>query len=324
MDRPFDPFYSTVLGHHNSIKQLTEKANAGIKLDKLAADPIHRAKTMLRMGKTEYNLMVDAARCNSGRITSSSDWAFERIEILTKAVFSVLKDCGSFRLELFQLELLRAYVIGIASKQLGSQLYKYKHKLLALMLVEDPEILGYNPETPNPEVKLKIDRYFSIYDKRLTAAIIPRRCGKSTMLEIIIASAIIFLEIDILVQAHRNNTCMTIYTNVVKRMADMQKASWFDQRFKITCVEGDVENRKFYSDKSVKERPAVCHFVPSGPSVSKFSLWLYVCVIACCECVWLSGQTTYCFEKFVFIRVARIVCPMALASGIGTALPTCL
>ncbi|ABG25767.1 ORF42 [Ranid herpesvirus 1] len=264
-----DPFHRHVASLCTAVKQKVARGVAGRRLTQLRANRLLRAQLAMRMGTDAYAGYVDTLERRAGRRTASADWAFKRMELMVRCIFHTLEDCGGFKLELFQLELLRAFVIGVAPRQLGNRLHRYKHKLLRLMLVDEPDVVAYDPDAPDPRVKQKIDAMCAIYEKKYTAAIVPRRCGKSTMLEIIMAGAALFLEIDVLIQAHRNPTCLALYNRMEQRVGAMQSAPWFPKDFKITTVRGDLENHEYESAPHAREGKAVFHFLASGANTAR-------------------------------------------------------
>ncbi|ARR28864.1 hypothetical protein [Ranid herpesvirus 3] len=254
-----------------------KRQKAAEELSDLRDNELLKALTLLKEGENYYNAKIIQLEEEANLVVNSTDWAYVRMETMIKSIFNLLKDYGDFYLEIFQREIIRAFVLGVATRQLGNQIHRYKHKLLSQLLFDDPDILTYDPQAPSQETTEKINKLFKIYESRYTAAIVPRRCGKSTILEILLATAIIYLEIDILVQAHRNNTCSGMYDKVIACIARVENSPWFDQRFKIQDRVGDKENQKFESLPSVKSKAAVVHFMPSGPHVSYYGILSQFC-----------------------------------------------
>lgn len=263
-----DPLRADIIAFARAEKAEKERESALCILDQLNKHPIIKARKKFELGIDGYDHYVTNLRKKAGTHVNDSVWVYRRFELMIDCIFNVLKDYGNFMLEHFQLELLRAAVIGVAAKQLGNQLFLYKHLILKKLYLATPDICNYDPYAPATIVAEKIDKIFKYYANRYTAATVPRRCGKSTIIEIIIAAALIYLEIDILLQTHRKNTCVTLYQKISKCIKEIQKATWFPQEFKLLCIQGEMENQQYFSSPAVKNKPSICHYMPTGSNVS--------------------------------------------------------
>ncbi|MGH0189966.1 UNVERIFIED_CONTAM: hypothetical protein FKN15_041101 [Acipenser sinensis] len=155
------------------------------KLRRILNTPQVMAASVAKYGKERVGFMVENLKRLSGLgVSLGHAWTFKRMELMIDGFFNLLKTLGDnqgedFRLEIFQLELLCGFVFGVAPRQLGTDMYRYKHHLLTKLGLSTPEIESYNPEIPSLRVSEKIDSIISKYDKRYTLALVPRRCDSS-------------------------------------------------------------------------------------------------------------------------------------------------
>ncbi|ABG25669.1 ORF68 [Ranid herpesvirus 2] len=264
-----DPFRRHVALFARSEAIEAKRLKAKYKLEHINRFPVVKAGLIFDHGVSGLQLLM--AKLNKEAQTDISDsvWVYRRLNLMLDCVFHLLKDEGDMRMEDFQRELLRATVLGVATKQLGTQIFKYKHLLLHRLELADPDIICYNPEAPSVYTSAKIDEIFNVYAKPYTAATVPRRCGKSTIMAIIISAAIMFLEIDIVIQAHRKETCLTFSNKIRTYVEQLQTRPWFPSEFRIHSLQGTAENLIYTSDPAVKAKPSTCHFMASGSNSAR-------------------------------------------------------
>lgn len=244
------------------------RAEAKEKLCNIHKYPLVKAQLIFELGVEGTRVMLAQLNKEAQTDISDSTWVYKRMSLMLDCVFHLLADEGNMRMEDFQRELLRATVLGVASRQLGTQLFKYKHLLLQRLELADPDITCYNPEAPSVYTSRKINEIFDVYAKPYTAATVPRRCGKSTIMAIIISAAVVFLEIDIVIQAHRKETCLTFSNKIKTYVEQIQTRPWFPKEFRIATLQGTAENLIYTSNPRVKAKPSTCHFMASGSNVS--------------------------------------------------------
>lgn len=194
---------------------------------------------------------------------------FIRFTGMIDAVFLYLEDEG-MRLEMFQLELLRGFFLGIARNQFMEELFKYKHIFLDMLGLATPEIKVHNPMCPSKTTMYCIDAIFNKYGKPYTAALAPRQCGKTTIMTILLAAMVSYLDIEIVVQAQNKNMCGNIYDKMLSVTTRMQYSSWFPEKHRMTEMFGSTnETREFRYHPDYKGTTKV-HFLSSSPLVSIF------------------------------------------------------
>lgn len=244
---------------------IAQKARAEETLAQLR-DPMTRALKLWELGVDAVTRME--TECE--RICRDpGDRKLKRFCDMINAVFSLMVDRGGMRLEVFQVELMRGFFIGIAANQFRDDLFKYKHIILDLLGLATPEIVTFNPLCPSLAVSREIDRLFDEYGKNYTLALAPRQCGKTTIMVILLAAMITYLDIEIVVQAQHKTMCETLYDRVELVLHEIQHSTWYPEENRIVTIKGTTETREFIYDPAYKGTTRV-HFLSSSPNVSNF------------------------------------------------------
>nr|UKB92889.1 DNA packaging terminase subunit 1 [Acipenserid herpesvirus 1] len=227
----------------------------------------HMAQSVLELGLDGYKSKILCLQYKAGYVEDNKR-VFYRFNLMIDSLFKLMSHCGNFRLEEFQRELMWGFILGIAPRQFDSDLYKYKHILLCRLGLGNPDIEAYDPDNPSKRISNLIDEVFNRYAKRYTLAIVPRRCGKTTIMKMLLAVAITFLDLDIMVQAHCAGTCTTLYNEVLNMIFAMEKMDWFPAEFVHTNIVGEKENQSFIYNPAVKPGKSTVHFIAAGANVS--------------------------------------------------------
>ncbi|QAU54919.1 DNA packaging terminase subunit 1 [Cyprinid herpesvirus 3] len=172
-----------------------------------------------------------------------------------------------FRMEPFQLEILRGMTLGCAEKQLGHDLYKYKHLLLDMVGLASPAVARFNPEINNPRLLREVDRLFNYYNKCYMVATVPRRCGKTTIVSVVLGAMLSFMGIDIMViqvQAQNQNMASTIRKNVQTFMDAYRDKTWFPDKFKYKDLTGTDKSLVYHFEPGVKDKMTTAHYLASS------------------------------------------------------------
>ncbi|AVP72266.1 DNA packaging terminase subunit 1 [Silurid herpesvirus 1] len=242
----------------------TQKAQAEETLAKLR-DPMTRALKLWELGVDAVTRME--TECE--RICRDpGDRKLKRFCDMINAVFSLMVDRGGMRLEVFQVELMRGFFIGIAANQFRDDLFKYKHIILDLLGLATPDIVTFNPLCPSLAVSREIDRLFDEYGKNYTLALAPRQCGKTTIMVILLAAMISYLDIEIVVQAQHKTMCETLYDRVELVLHEIQHSAWYPEENRIVTIKGTTETREFIYDPAYKGTTRV-HFLSSSPNAAR-------------------------------------------------------
>ncbi|UWI83599.1 DNA packaging terminase subunit 4 [Anguillid herpesvirus 1] len=173
-----------------------------------------------------------------------------------------------FRLEPFQMEILRGMVLGCAERQLGVALYKYKHKLLDRVGLASPAVARFNPEINNPRLLAEVDELFDHYTKCYMVATVPRRCGKTTVVAIVLAAMLSFLPIDIMVQAQSLSMSKEIHVKMEGLMNKYKAKPWFPEQFKYIARKGCDKAYTYIFPPGAKPGKTTAHFLSSSHNVS--------------------------------------------------------
>ncbi|AFJ20337.1 DNA packaging terminase subunit 1 [Cyprinid herpesvirus 1] len=193
---------------------------------------------------------------------------FEQISTMINCIIRFISEYEQngipFRMEPFQLEILRGMTLGCAEKQLGHDLYKYKHLLLDMVGLASPAVARFNPEINNPRLLREVDKLFDYYNKCYMVATVPRRCGKTTIVSIVLGAMLSFMGIDIMVQAQNLNMANTIQKTVQDFMNHYKSKSWFPEKFKYKEVTGTCKNLVYHFNPGAKDKKTTAHYLASS------------------------------------------------------------
>lgn len=173
-----------------------------------------------------------------------------------------------FKLDPFQMEIIRGVVVTCAEKQLGVDLYRYKHEILLLLKLGSYSVAKFDPEIHNPRVKDEIDRLFDEYDKPYELAVVPRQCGKTTIISITLAAMLSFLSLVIMVQAQSLQMAGAIKKHIERFMGLLNKRPWFPDDYKLLRIDGQPKDTVYVFKKGVKDCITQAHYIASGKDVS--------------------------------------------------------
>lgn len=264
-----DGFYKHVNLFTNN-KKLTLEKQRGDKLIQQYKNPKFKAEKIWTLGlETVLRIEQDLERL----CCDSTEQKFVRFTDMIKAVYNLMDSRGGMRLEMFQVELMRGFFLGIAANQFGSDLFKYKHRLLDYLGLATPEISSFNPMCPSKITSELIDDIFNEYGKNYTLALAPRQCGKTEIMTILLAAMISFLDIEIVVQAQHKVMCESIYARVARVIHEIQYSPWYPEENRIKTIHGTTETREFIYDENYKGVTKV-HFLSSSPNVCIFLFYL--------------------------------------------------
>lgn len=257
-----DGYYKNVL-LYRELSEINEKRMK-------AAEELKRLNNPLNMALEIFHKGQAAAKTRQEELTAlindDSRQKYGRFKNMIQAIYNYLED-RSMRLEPFQLELLRGTIIGIGWNQLKEDLYKYKHEILDLLGLATPEIKNYDPRAPNVSVTKQINAVFATYAKAYTLGMAPRQCGKTTIMALILAACVIFLEITILVIAQNKNMSETVQTSMMGVIAEFIESSWFNDDWKFVEGRASSDTRIFIFKPEYKGESKVS-FISSSPNVS--------------------------------------------------------
>ncbi|QAB08546.1 ORF62 [Ictalurid herpesvirus 1] len=239
-------------------------ARAEKTLDELR-DPVKRAMKLWGIGSDAVSRME--AECE--RVCRDpGERKLRRFCDMITSVFNLMRDRGGMRLEVFQVELMRGFFIGIAANQFRDDLFKYKHIILDLLGLATPDIVAFNPFCPSMDTGREINRIFDEYGKNYTLALAPRQCGKTTIMVILLAAMISYLDIEIVVQAQHKTMCETLYDRVELVLHEIQHSPWYPEENRIVTIKGTTETREFIYDPAYKGTTRV-HFLSSSPNAAR-------------------------------------------------------
>lgn len=194
------------------------------------------------------------------------------------------------RLEPFQIELLRGVVLGVTLTQLGDNLYKYKHALLSKLGLAPLGSEAYDHAKPTQSHWYHIEKDFRRYANPYTLCLAPRQCGKSLMMRLLLASVLLHLDINVMVQAQNNHMCTTLRLGVESAMEELQRLPSFKEEEKPVGVYGSPENR-IYRFRDGYKGSAFIHFLASSNDVR-----IAVLVLTSCQL-----DLVFCFLKLFFL-----------------------
>lgn len=175
------------------------------------------------------------------------------------------------RMEPFQLELFRGVVLGIAGNQFGDTLFKYKHTLLDKLGVAPLGSENFDYASPTLSHYNEIERMYTRYANPYTLCLAPRQCGKSMIMKLVLASVLLHLDINVMVQAQNKHMCTTLRLGVESAMCDIQNLPSFREVEKPINIRGNPENR-IYEFKTGYKGSSVAHFLSSSNDVSILAL----------------------------------------------------
>lgn len=264
---------------------------ARVRLSKYDRDKAREREELERIG--EYNRLVtdrvaqadlikalglDGARArlhdlrtrNSHTKNDESGSVMCRFGRMIDRVFEYFR-MKNMKMEPFQLELARGVLLGIAQKQFGDALYKYKHALLSKLCLAPLGSESYDYTAPNVCYEYRVEQEFARYANPYTLCLAPRQCGKSLMMCVLLASVLLHLEINIMVQAQNKHMCSTLLAGVERAMVQLQELASFSEIEKPCAQAGNPENRIYKFDRGYKG-PSYAHFLASSNDVSMLFL----------------------------------------------------
>lgn len=198
------------------------------------------------------------------------------IKCIVRFIFEYERDGIPFRLEPFQMEIFRGMVLGCAERQLGHDLYKYKHLLLDMVGLASPAVARFDPEINNPRLLAEVDRLFNFYNKCYMVATVPRRCGKTTMVSIVLGAMLSFLSIDIMVQAQNLEMAKNIQKTVEDFMNLYKSKTWFPEEYKYIEVTGTCKCLTYKFKDNIKEGKTTAHYLASSGNVSIITTYMII------------------------------------------------
>ena len=190
-----------------------------------------------------------------------------RFKCLIERVFEYFRSKG-MKMEPFQVELLRGVVLGVTMKQFGDALYKYKHALLDQLHLAPLGSENYNYVNPAVGHAYQVEKQFSRYANPYTLCKIPRQCGKTMMMRVLLAAVLLHLDINVMVQAQNKHMCTTLRVGVENVMLELQQMPSFKDVEKPVSICGNPENRTYKFILGYKGS-SFAHFLSSSNDVSK-------------------------------------------------------
>lgn len=220
------------------------------------------------------NLGLDGAKARMRELrlhdTSLKDKSFSimyRFKCLIERVFEYFR-FKAMKMEPFQIELFRGVVLGVTMKQFGDSLYKYKHALLDHLYLAPLGSENYNYVNPALGHAFQVDKKFTHYANPYTLCRIPRQCGKTMMMRLLLAAVLLHLDINVMVQAQNKHMCTTFRVGVEDIMLEIQQMPSFKVVEKPVRICGNPENRTYKFLLGYKGSSFV-HFLSSSNDVSK-------------------------------------------------------
>ncbi|KAK7878299.1 hypothetical protein WMY93_031118 [Mugilogobius chulae] len=238
------------------------RAGAESEFDRLVADRFAQAKLIKELGLKGARSRVSELRVCGYQSGDKFGSVMYRFASMIDRMFQYFEVKG-MRMEPFQLELLRGVVLGITERQLGESLYKYKHTLLDKLGLAPLGSQNCDHTSPVLTHSFILEREFARYANPYTLCLAPRQCGKSMMMRLLLASVLLHLDIDVMVQAQNKHMCTTLRLGVESAMTELQQLPCFRDTEKPLEMCGNPENR-IYRFSSCYKGPSFAHFLSSS------------------------------------------------------------
>lgn len=244
--------------------------------NRLVSDRFAQAALIKEHGLERAKARMHDLQLHNASSKDKSSSVMFRFSRMIDRVFEYFQVKG-MRMEPFQLELLRGVVLGVTTNQLGEALFKYKHALLAKLGLAPLGSETYDYVNPNLSHWHHVEKEFSRYANPYTLCLAPRQCGKSLMMRLLLASVLLHLDINVMVQAQNKHMCTTLRLGVESAMEELQRLPSFKHTERPVNICGNPENRVYKFDPGYKGT-SFAHFLSSSNDVS-IALFSITCFI---------------------------------------------
>lgn len=268
--------------------------------NRLVTDRVAQANLIKTVGLERAKARMLALRTRSVHVKNDASGSVMcRFGRAIERVFEYFR-VKNMKMEPFQLELVRGVLLGIAQKQFGDALYKYKHALLSKLYLAPLGSESYDYNNPSVCYEYRVEQDFARYANPYTLCLAPRQCGKSLMMCVLLASVLLHLEINIMVQAQNKHMCSTLLSGIERSMVELQELASFSEIEKLCAKSGNPENRVYKFDRGYKG-PSYAHFLASSNDVSILFVGFFLLALklytknphtsvlhyeSWCKCIW--------------------------------------
>lgn len=270
-----------------------EQVQLNVEYRQLLTSRTAQALLIQQLGLEGARARMRTLQTNNAISQQNSGSVMCRFSSMIDRVFEYFR-VKNMKLEPFQIELMRGVVLGVAGSQLGDDLYKYKHVLLSKVGLAPLGSEAFDYVKPTQSHWYHIQKDFEHYANPYTLCLAPRQCGKSLMMRLLLASVLLHLDINVMVQAQNNHMCTTLRLGVESAMEELQRLPSFTETERPVGVYGSPENR-IYRFRDGYKGSSFIHFLSSSNDVSitvSVSVLLQLVIyVAQCSALFLSLYT---------------------------------
>lgn len=248
------------------VERTREQVQLNTEYRELLTSRTAQALLIQRLGLEGARTRMRSLQANNAISQQTSASVMCRFNNMINRLFEYFQ-VKNMKFEPFQMELMRGVVLGVAGSQLGDDLYKYKHVLLSSVGLAPLGSEAFDYVKPTQSHWYHIQKDFERYANPYTLCLAPRQCGKSLMMRMILASVLLHLDINVMVQAQNNHMCTTLRLGIESAMEELQRLPSFTETERSVGVYGSPENR-IYRFREGYKGSSFIHFLSSSSDVS--------------------------------------------------------
>ena len=255
---------AALMGEVNSVQQQDDTCRKSVELKRALTNNQWKARMILTHG-------AEAAQAKIDKMKDDVDLVYQdtlnRFTNMIQAIYDYMAH-KNMHLEYFQLELLRGVVVGLMYNQFGDNVFKAMFPVLYKLGLAPDGLNACDPLLVDQHMVLELEANYNKYAKPYTLGLVPRQCGKSLIMKLILASVIVHLDITTMVQAQNKNMSKTLFNSVEEMIGELTCLPGYPQEnVPLKSSFGTPDNKTYRFNRAFKGDSTV-HFLASSADVS--------------------------------------------------------
>lgn len=239
---------TALIGEINSVQKQADTYRKSVQLKKAMTNNLWKACMILMHS-------FEAAQATIDKMKEEVDVIYQdtlnRFTNMIEAIYNYMA-YKNMHLEYFQLELLRGVIVGLMYNQFGD-VFKAMFPVLHKLGLAPDGLNTCDPLLVDQRMIRELEANYNKYAKPYTLGLVPRQCGKSLIMKLILASVILHLNIVIMVQAQNKNMSKTLFNSVEEMIGELTCLPGYPQEnMPLKSSFGTPHNKTYRFNKTFK------------------------------------------------------------------------